>query len=319
LQGVGVAVGDGGLQGKLVTPVVMTDFDTGAPLKLPEGASYPRLPLKLALSDEHGRFRLCPVLPEIATSLRVGGLAAYHDTTVSGIFAPAGGTAFVEVTLHRGAAVTGRVLRPDGRPAANTRVSLLLLENQPKHDSWIVLPRATEAAGYGVESRWLITGAEGLFRFEGLNAAHYLIVAETEGFARATSSILAIMREGEVLPTEICLKEGHAIRGHLKDPDGFGVDGVTVEVVKPHDSRSGIEPYLAPLRTTPAEDGSFVLRLAELSVVDLHVACPGLPVLVVPNVFVGGSDEIVVTRTRHQLRVDSVQDAGVARASHVDK
>ncbi len=317
LQGVGVAVGDGGLQGKTVTPVVMTDYDTGLAMKLPEGASYPRLPLKLALTDEHGKFRLCPVLPEIATSLRVGGLAAYHDTTVSGIFAPAGGTALVEVTLHRGAAITGRVLRPDGRPAANTRVSLLLLETQPKHDSWIVLPRATEAQGYGVEARWLITGQEGLFRFEGLNAAHYLIVAESEGFARATSSILAILRDGEFLPAEISLAEGHAIHGRIADPDGFGIDGVAVEVVKTrdtHDSRSGIDPYLAPVRATPDENGSFVLRMPEPSVVDLHVTCPGLPVLVVPRVFVGSSDEIVVTRTRHQLKLESKADDGVASA-----
>lgn len=300
LSGVGVAVGDGGLQGKSITPVTMVDHATGERMRLPEDASYPRLPLKMAITDSTGRFRLAPVLPDVATSLRVGGLAAYHDTTISSIFAPAGGTAFVEISLSRGASITGRVLRDDGRPVADVDVSLLLLEAQPNVDAWIVLPRTDGSAGNGA-SRGLKTGAEGLFRFEGLDAGRYVVVAESDGFARATSSILALTKHGEVLPVEVTLAEGYAIRGTLRDPDRYGCASARIEVVESTEPKRGADSFLAPLQVAPAADGSFELRLADPTPVDLRIKCPGVPSLVLRGVDPRAAEPLVVTRTRHAL------------------
>lgn len=300
IPGVGVAVGDGGLQGKSITPVTMIDYATGERMSLGDDTSYPRLPLKMSITDSAGRFKLAPVLPEVATSIRVGGIAAYHDTTVSSVFAPAGGVAFVEVALARGAAITGRVLREDGRPVEDSQVSLLLLEAQPTLDAWIVLPRTSATAGI-TASRGLTTGKEGLFRFEGLDAGRYLVVAEAEGFARTTSTILAMTKHGEVLPVELTLTEGFAIRGQINDPDRFGRANVVIEAVVVNDSKRGAESFLAPLRTTPRTDGSFEIRLSAPEAVDLRVSCPGIPTLHLKALDPTATEPVVLLRTRHDL------------------
>jgi hypothetical protein len=279
IEGVGVAVGDGGLQGKNVDPVAVIDLHTGQTFKLPPGSSYPRLPLRIALTDAEGRFRLGPILPEIPTSLRIGGLAAYHDTTVTNVFAPAGGAASVEVVLRRGASVVGRLLLPDGRPAAGARVSLLLLETQPSQDAWIVLPRGSDGQ-CGVEAAGLVTGPEGLFRFEGLHCGRYVVTADVHGFARSTSSLLAILRDGDVVPIEMELEFGRAVRGRLADPGAMGVAGTVVEVLAAKGERSGVEPFLAPQRRVLGSDGAFEFRLRDDEAIALRVSCPGLPSLV---------------------------------------
>lgn len=300
LAGVGVAIGDGGLQGKEVDPVATVDIVTGEVIKLPPGSSYPRLPLKLALTDEKGHFRLAPVLPEIPASVRVGGLAAFHDKTLTGVYAPPGGAAHLEITLTRGAAITGRVLRPDGRPISDAKISLLLLETQPTQDAWIVLPRARESSAFGVEAARLITGGEGLFRFEGLNTARYLIDVEAEGYCRGSSSILAILRDGEVMPLEVTITDEFKIEGSIDDVDSLGLAEASVEVYSLKESKSGVEAFLPPHRTKISPDGRFTLHLPTAEPVPLRIQCVGVPPLILESIAVNG-EPLRILRKRHAL------------------
>lgn len=296
LAGVGVAVGDGGLQGLKVDPVAVVDSATGAIMRLPSGLSYPRLPLALAHTGADGRFKLAPVLPTVKTSIRVGGLPEYHDKTVNGIGAAPGKTAWVDVALRRGAAILGRALQEDGRPSKGAKITLRALEVQPVADSWIVLTRTGPGSAQSSDATHLFVGDEGLFRFDGLNAGRYLVTAEQEGCVRVTSPVLLVSDAGQVVSAELVLREGTAIRGRVTDSAGRALPGATVEIVADPALDASLQAYLEPQRVEVDGDGAFEVLAGSDAPVQLRIEAPGRPSLTLPRVTAAVSWDVPLAR-----------------------
>lgn len=87
-----------------------------------------------------------------------------------------GAPASVDVTLQRGAAVSGTVLYDDGSPAAGLRIELLVKKKEQKqggHDEWVV-PRE----GPLQDTPSANTDDRGTFRISGLPAREYLLDVE---------------------------------------------------------------------------------------------------------------------------------------------
>ncbi len=87
----------------------------------------------------------------------------------------AGAPAAVDVTLQRGAAVSGTVLYDDGSPAAGLRVELLVRQKGQKgqHDQWVV-PREGPVQG----TPPVTTDDRGTYRIPSLPAREYLLAVK---------------------------------------------------------------------------------------------------------------------------------------------
>ncbi len=256
IAGVGVAVGDGGLQGKDVEPVTMLDLATGELIRMKRGLRYPRLPLAVTHTDSQGRFRLAPVLPDRPIPLRVGGLPPFHDRTVECAANGGGEPTVVSVMLDRAAAVIGRVVGEESAPLPHARVTLRALERHPTKAGWIVLPREPRA-GDAVPSTVLLADDDGLFRFDGLYPGHYLVIADADGRASGTSALLAIRQSDEVLETEVTLAPGAALAGTVTDADGTPSEGAVVRVLADSSVSPDLFPFLDPIEVRADEKGAF--------------------------------------------------------------
>lgn len=82
----------------------------------------------------------------------------------------AGAPASVDVSLERGAAVSGTILYDDGSPAAGLKVELLVRQKDGKNDKWVV-PRDGPEPG----TPSITTDDRGTFRIASLPAREYLL------------------------------------------------------------------------------------------------------------------------------------------------
>ncbi len=259
LSGVGVGVGDAGLQGGAVEPVIVIDHLTGEASALGRGLTYPRLPLATAFSDADGRFRLSPVLPASAASLRVGGLAEYFDTTIAGIVVRSEKTSFVDVTLKRAAAILGRATLADGRPAAGARITLRTIECEPQSRTWIVLTKSDEfdQGSTNVTATTITVEREGLFRFDGLTPGRYLLRVSAPGMATYTSSVLLVSKDAETVHAVVELEPARTLRGHVVDVRGSIPRAGIVRVLTDDSVPKTLQPFMEPIEAPLGADGSF--------------------------------------------------------------
>lgn len=277
LSGVGVGVGDAGLQGGAVEPVIVIDHVTGEASALARGLTYPRLPLATAFTDADGRFRLAPVLPASSASLRVGGLAEYFDTTIAGIVVRSEKTSFVDVTLKRAAAILGRATLADGRPAAGARVTLRTIECEPQSRTWIVLTKSDELdpGSTNVTATTITVEREGLFRFDGLTPGRYLLRASAPGMATYTSSVLLVSKDAETVHAAVELEPARVLRGRVVDVRGIVPRAGIVRVLTDASVPKTLQPFVEPVESALAADGSFAFEGLGSGPYALEVICDG--------------------------------------------
>lgn len=143
------------------------------------------------------------------------------------------GSAPLEITLERVSLVAGRVIRPDGRAAADASVVI---------------------AGSGIwPARRVETNAEGRFRFGDIPPGIYEVRA-------SAGDLVAEPRRGlEVAPGKpafltFALREGFALRGIVRDAaSGAPIEGAEITV-------SGQALDVAPRTATSGTDGRFTIR-----------------------------------------------------------
>lgn len=287
LEGVRVAVGDDGLQSRNLAPVPVIDYHSGQLLHLQESARYPRLPLEVTYTDADGRFRLTPVVPGEATSLRLSGLPPFLDRTVQGITPGE----FLTIELDRGATILGSILDSAGAPIGGARVRLHMVDVSP-HGSWLVLQRESPRFRGAVEPTFLTVGDDGDYRIEGLLPGTYMLLVESKDRARALSPVLAITRADEVVRQDIQLEPELRIEGRLVVPALLSerVGSARLDLV--HDGRSAS----SFLKTTPiqvAADGSFQIDKLSRGLVTLNVSVPGVSDFRLVDVPAGTLDLII--------------------------
>lgn len=277
LSGVGVGVGDAGLQGGAVEPVIVVDHVTGEASALGRGLTYPRLPLATAFTAADGRFRLAPVLPASSASLRVGGLAEYFDTTISGIVVRSEKTSFVDVTLKRAAAILGRATLADGRPAAGARVTLRTIECEPQNRTWIVLTKSDELDldSSNVSATTISVEREGLFRFDGLTPGRYLLRASAPGMATYTSSVLLVSRDAETVHAAVTFEPARTLSGRVVDVRGTTPRSGIVRVLTDESVPKTLQPFVEPIEAALDADGAFSFAGLGRGPYALEIICDG--------------------------------------------
>ncbi|MBI4879002.1 MAG: carboxypeptidase regulatory-like domain-containing protein [Planctomycetes bacterium] len=288
LPGARVSVGDGGLQAAALEPVAVLDQETSELVRLARGVTYPRLPLPVAVTDRDGRFRLAPILPDLETTLRVGGLPSHHDRTINGVRAERGQAAHVTVTLTRGATIVGRVLEPDGVAAARARLHLLVLEGRPARAVWSVLPRDPAPRDAPGEPSSSTAGDSGLFRLGRLLPGRYLLVAESER-GRACSPVIVVARPSEVFRIDLVLKERRPLSGTVLAADGSPASGALLEVLGDDVLPGARLAFLDSRKVTLDGDGRFCIDDLSEDAVDLRIERPGSPPLLLRAVPTGGA------------------------------
>jgi len=189
--------------------------------------SHPERDLSLPLRcewrvDEQGRFS--GALPEGTTAW-----AEYGDLPLR--------VAAGDVALPARVTARGRVVRRDGSPAANARLTL-----RPLLDADFPGP---------LPPRELETGADGTFEGVELAAVAYAITARAPGCAtRIVDRVVAATE-----PLEIVLSEGFALRGVVTDAHGLPVAGAEVRAEGVPDPEDETRPIA---RTVTDVDGRFV-------------------------------------------------------------
>lgn len=291
LAGVRVFVGDGGLQAALLEPVAILDHQEGRLVRLERGLTYPRLPLAVAVTDEAGRFRLSPVLPDVTTSIRIYGHPPYYDRTVDGISVGRGETSFIKVELARGATIEGTIAHSGNFDLRDVRLSLFVLEGQPTRAAWNLLARSS---GAGADP-------DGRFRFPQLLVGRYVVVAESEQWARAISPVLVISSPDQILQTELTLVSRRQISGRVVSSEGRPVLGGTVEVVAEGLMPGSVIRAIGGRRVEVAPDGTFQIPGLASRTVSLRVACLGSPVTLMESVPTGG-DPLTLKLDRPERR-----------------
>ncbi|MFH0947070.1 MAG: carboxypeptidase-like regulatory domain-containing protein [Planctomycetota bacterium] len=278
LGGVRVFVGDAGLQAPLAEPVAILDHPAGRLVHLEPGLTYPRLPLAVAVTDEKGCFRLSPVVPEVETSIRIFGCPPFHDRSVNGIRVGRGKTSFIKVELSRGATIEGTVVKGGDQDGQEVRLSLFVLEGQPTRAAWNLLARSAGAD----------TDPADRFRFPQLQEGRYVVVAESEQWARAISPVLIISSPEQVLTTELTLRIRRQITGRVVSSEGKPVLGGTVEVVAEGFLPGSVIQAIGGPRVEVKPDGTFQLPGLASPTVSLRVVCHGNPVTLMEAVPTGG-------------------------------
>ncbi len=304
LSGARVSVGDGGLQAAALEPVAVLDQETGELVRLARGVTYPRLPLPVAVTDREGRFRLAPILPDLETTLRVGGLPSHHDRTITGVRAERGQAVHVEATLTRGATIIGRVLGPDGRPAQGARLHLLVLEGRPARAAWSVLPRGPSPRHGAAGAAASTVGADGTFHLGRLLPGRYVLVAEVEEAGRTCSPILVVARSNEVFRIDLVLQEPRSLSGTVLAADGSPLGHAVLEVVAGAALPADCPELLDTRRVLLDEEGRFAIDDLSADHVDLRIERPGRAPALLEAVPTGGAPLTI--------RLDGISRAALA-------
>ena len=236
-------------------------------------------------TDADGRFRLVG-LPEGSIIVRAdarGWLESSRSTEVQ-LAAGEEHTGLV-IELDRGASVTGRVLGPDGAPAADVEVEALF-------DVAHMFGPSSLNATRGIHGT-ATTSGDGSFTVSGLGRGPFSIRASREssgeGLPAETAQIDSIQPGAEGLT--LTLASPVDVRGVLRDDLGELAGGLEVRCSRLASGTMG-DLRLSERRARSAEDGTFAFDLTagtwELSVMEeTHVTAAPV-VLTVP-----GTDEVL--------------------------
>lgn len=185
------------------------------------------MPLASTVTDERGRFRLTPVDPDNAYLVQVEA-EGYADgrVEVAGL-EPRRVKDDVRIELAPGVSAVGRVTDEDGAALSDATVTLTAA---PEAGGSGGMHRRMIMAGGGDEDGpQAITGDDGSFRFDGLQAGTFDLEARRSGYAPAKARGL-IVDEGDE-PTDLGAVEmqiGARVEGVVLDLDGYPVEGANV-------------------------------------------------------------------------------------------
>lgn len=185
-------------------------------------------------TDERGAFEVTGFPPgRTAIEAEAPGYQASAPVTLE--LAPGERREGVEIVLAEGAAVSGRVLGPDGLPVAGARVAA----------------RGDEAFGASWRGASVETGADGRFTLDTLAPGRVVLEATKDGFAAAT-------REVELGPggasVELHLGRGAEVSGWVLEADGSPAAGRQLQLAP------GVLSFDQRNQQTAAADGSFLFR-----------------------------------------------------------
>jgi uncharacterized GH25 family protein len=183
-----------------------------------------------------GTVTLAPVHPGwVGVEVSAPG---YGVTTGFGQVGSAGATATIRVKLHRGVAVSGRVIDEAGKPIGKAHVTA--------GETWWMASNAGEAT----------TDDKGEFTFAALAAGTHVLHVE-DGEHAPTRSMPVTVGDRPVSGITITMKEGGSIAGRVVDAQGNGVSYATIRVA----AKSGEPQMMAAGRQAVSEkDGSFEVR-----------------------------------------------------------
>ncbi len=126
----------------------------------------------------------------------------------------------IEVRIVPAARVKGRVLEPDGLPAAGARVTA----GRPAGAGFMAL------LGGAMESDVAVAGPDGTFVLEGLDAGNVELVARGDGGAPSATAELALA-PGSTHDVTLALRRGGRITGEVLGRDGAAVADARVQVM----------------------------------------------------------------------------------------
>lgn len=284
IEGATVAVGDGGFQAGGEDQIEVYDHAIQARVRLGQGLTYPRLPVASARTDAAGRFRIAPVIPGAAVTVRAGGIPRFFDASAGAIAAEGGHSTFLDLALERAGVVEGRILDLRRAPLPGARVELRSLEVIPNLRGWILLPRGELAELSPEGSAVLRADTGGTFRIEGLPEGRYLVLASAPGTARGCSSIIAVTRPARTIKVEVALGPGEPFAGRLVGAPAAALAGATVTALGGETVPAAAVPYLDPLTVPVAADGTFRFAALKKGLVDFRVEGPDLPTHLEPKV-----------------------------------
>jgi len=235
----------------------------------------------LAVADSAGRFSLHDVEDEIELLARAAG---HQPSSLEGLNRVRRGD---EVELRLGATghpIAGRVLRPDGAPAAFARV--LIGVDEDAREAPEGSPRMTDNSGDALDREGILLRADGEGRFAsdevpGGNAVVIARPAEDDadrpwvGWATRRVSLVA-GEPGDTRALSIALRPGAEVSGVVRDPTGAPVAGIAVEAewegtVELGEMEDDLGPFFSDRRTRTAPDGSYRLDALLPGEYDLRV------------------------------------------------
>lgn len=293
VAGVLVSVGDGGYQAPGFEPVPVFDHGSTRLIHMHRGFTYPRLPLATTVTDDSGRFRLAPVLPDRETSIRLGGRPPYHDKTVAGLVPGRGEPLLLEVELDRGATIRGRAIQVNGEAAAEARVSLHVLEGGPTPEAaWTVLTRRVRPDGAAqaatvIESTRHVVAGDGAFEFTQLLEGRYVLVAESDHWARTISPVVIVTAPDQTYRIDLALNERRELRGMILDGERGPIRAGSVEVVGEDSMPRFLSRLVGPVRVPIHGDGTFRIDRFGARTLDLRIHRTGSPPVLVEAVPTG--------------------------------
>ncbi len=148
-----------------------------------------------AVTDEQGRFRATDVAAGVR---KIFAIDAHHAPATSGPLVVDRDRLDVVLAARRGGRLEGRVVDPNGAPAADAAVHVAA------HDGWY--------------SRQVVSGADGTFTVEGLGRSHFRVRAESALGASATEVVDLSSVESNSI--ELSLLRSGAIAGSVVDDQG---------------------------------------------------------------------------------------------------
>lgn len=185
-----------------------------------------------AETDRDGRFELTDLAPG-RFRLAALGSGFLPETGQKITLAEGEGIEGIEIVLHRGATLEGRVSAPDGSPAAGAKVVVLDTE---------------EESGLGLVGRpGAVSDREGRYEIGGISEGDHTVLADLNGFQPARGLIRVEVGANRL---DLRLEEGFEVSGRVSGPEG-PVPGAVLRLLPQQEGST------APSPGSTGPDGAF--------------------------------------------------------------
>lgn len=164
-----------------------------------------------------------------------------------------------DVVIRQANLVAGRVVDPEGRPAASAHLEAFVAGTV--RDSW--------------NSHWKWTPASGAFEFTNLPTGKIVLTAHLDGFAPVKRTVMLVAGT-PLWDVELRLRPARIVRGIVLDPKGRPLDEADVRRDGPLQGVEGDAAYAGDYHTGTGADGTFEFQDVPTGKVKVHVTAPGM-------------------------------------------